>query len=41
MKRIIFDAYGTLVSAGTGSLDAVKKILKLQKKDIHPEQFYK
>ena len=41
MKLIIFDVYGTLISTGTGSLDAVKKILSLQDKDINPEEFYK
>ena len=41
MKLIIFDAYGTLISTGTGSLDAVKKILALQDKDIDPQEFYK
>ncbi len=41
MKLIIFDVYGTLISTGTGSLDAVKKILALQDKAIHPEEFYK
>lgn len=41
MKLIIFDVYGTLISTGTGSLDAVKKILALQDKDISPEEFYK
>ncbi len=41
MKLIIFDAYGTLISTGTGSVDAVKKILELQDKDINPQEFYK
>ena len=41
MKLIIFDAYGTLISTGTGSVDAVKKILALQDKDIDPREFYK
>lgn len=41
MKLIIFDVYGTLISTGTGSLDAVKKILALQDKRIDPEEFYK
>lgn len=40
MKLIIFDAYGTLISTGTGSLDATKKILDLQDKKINPEKFY-
>ena len=41
MKLIIFDVYGTLISTGTGSLDAVKKILTLQDRDIAPGEFYK
>lgn len=41
MKLLIFDVYGTLISTGTGSLDAVKRILALQDKDIDPEVFYK
>lgn len=41
MKLIIFNVYGTLISTGTGSLDAVKKILSLQNKDINPKEFYK
>lgn len=40
MKLIIFDAYGTLISTGRGSLDATKKILDLQDKKINPEKFY-
>lgn len=41
MKLIIFDVYGTLISTGTGSLDAVRQILALQDKRIDPEEFYK
>jgi len=37
---LIFDAYGTLFSTGTGSIDAVKKILELQDKTISPSDFY-
>ena len=40
MKLIIFDVYGTLISTGTGSIDAAKKILSLQTKQINPEKFY-
>lgn len=41
IKTIIFDAYGTLVSTGTGSIDAVKKILSINNRlDIDPEYFY-
>jgi len=39
-KLLIFDAYGTLISTGTGSLDAVTQILTLQNKSIDPYQFY-
>lgn len=39
-KLMIFDAYGTLISTGTGSLDAAKRILSLQEKDIDAKQFY-
>lgn len=41
MPLIIFDVYGTLISTGTGSLDAVRKILELQEEDIKPEEFYR
>ena len=40
-KLLIFDAYGTLISTGTGSLDSTKWILSLQDKDIDPVLFYK
>lgn len=39
-KLLIFDAYGTLLSTGTGSLDAVRKILALQEKEIDANAFY-
>ena len=39
-KLLIFDAYGTLLSTGTGSLDAVRKILALQEKEIDEKAFY-
>jgi len=42
MKRLlIFDVYGTLISTGNGSLNAVKKILSLQEKEIEAAIFYK
>lgn len=42
MKRLlIFDAYGTLISTGKGSLEATRKILALQEKDIDASEFYK
>lgn len=40
-KLLIFDAYGTLLSTGKGSLEATKKILALQEKEIDPTIFYK
>lgn len=40
-KLLIFDAYGTLISTGNGSLEAVKKILALQEKEIDATIFYK
>ena len=41
MKRLlIFDAYGTLISTGNGSIEATKKILALQKKEIDAVAFY-
>ena len=40
-KLLIFDAYGTLLSTGTGSLEATKKILALQKKKLDATTFYK
>lgn len=39
-KLFIFDAYGTLLSTGTGSLDATDKILALQDKKISATEFY-
>lgn len=39
-KLLIFDAYGTLLSTGTGSLDATEKILALQDKKISATEFY-
>ena len=40
-KLLIFDAYGTLISTGKDSLEATKKILALQEKEIDPTIFYK
>ena len=39
-KLLIFDAYGTLICTGTGSIDSCKEILSLQDKDIDPVKFY-
>lgn len=42
MKRLlIFDAYGTLISTGNGSIEATEKILSLQEKQIDATVFYK
>ena len=41
IKTIVFDAYGTLISTGTGSLDATQKILKQRNRtDISAQHFY-
>jgi len=41
MKKIlIFDAYGTLISTGNGSIEATKRILALQDKEIDAKAFY-
>ncbi|MBQ3880204.1 MAG: HAD family hydrolase [Oscillospiraceae bacterium] len=39
-KLLIFDAFGTLLSTGTGSVDACRKILAKQEKAIDPAAFY-
>lgn len=41
LKAVIFDVYGTLVSTGTGSVDAARAILlKNDRSDIDPKAFY-
>lgn len=40
IKAVVFDAYGTLISTGTGSVDAAGKILALHGADISPKDFY-
>ncbi len=40
IKAVVFDAYGTLISTGTGSLDATKKILGLYDSPISAKAFY-
>lgn len=41
IKAILFDAYGTLISTGNGSLEATRKILALNRRtDISPSEFY-
>lgn len=39
-KLLIFDAYGTLLSTGRGSVAACEEILSLQEKSIDPVAFY-
>lgn len=39
-KLLIFDAYGTLISTGNGSIQATEKILALQNQDINAVEFY-
>ena len=39
-KLLIFDAYGTLISTGRGSVAACEQILALQDKEIDPGAFY-
>lgn len=41
MKLIIFDVYGTLISTGTGSLDAVKKFCHYKTKILIWKNFIK
>ena len=40
IKAVVFDAYGTLISTGTGSLDAAQKILDLHGSVITAKAFY-
>jgi len=41
LKAVIFDAYGTLISTGTGSVDAARAILaQNDRADIDPKAFY-
>jgi len=39
-KAIIFDVYGTLLSTGTGSVDAAAEILRNKNSGICPREFY-
>lgn len=39
-KLLIFDVYGTIISTGNGSIEAVKKILALQDKEMDAKEFY-
>jgi len=41
IKAIIFDAFGTLISTGSGSLDATKQLLRIKNyPDIDAKAFY-
>ena len=40
VKGIIFDAYGTLIDTGDGSLQAVKEILRKNNNNINAKLFY-
>ena len=40
VKAVVFDAYGTLISTGTGSLDAAQKILTLHQVPMSAKTFY-
>ncbi|MDD5907655.1 MAG: hypothetical protein PUD76_04800 [Clostridia bacterium] len=40
IKAVVFDVYGTLISTGTGSLDAAQKILDLHSSDVSAKEFY-
>lgn len=40
IKAVVFDAYGTLISTGTGSLEAAQKILDLHRSSISAKTFY-
>ena len=40
IKAVVFDAYGTLISTGTGSVDAAQKILDRHGADVSAKAFY-
>jgi len=40
IKAVVFDAYGTLISTGTGSVDAAQKILDLHGSELSAKAFY-
>ncbi len=40
IKAVVFDVYGTLISTGTGSLDAAQRILDLHNSPISAKVFY-
>lgn len=41
IKTIIFDAYGTLISTGSGSIDATQAMLSHLNASLDPVEFYK
>jgi len=41
IKGIIFDAYGTLINTGGGSVQAAQRILEKNKKTLTPKYFTK
>jgi len=41
IKGIIFDAYGTLINTGGGSIQAAQRILEKNKKDVDAKIFTK
>jgi len=41
IKTIIFDAYGTLISTGTGSIEATRAMLNHLNVSFDPSEFYK
>jgi len=41
IKGIIFDAYGTLINTGGGSIQAAQRILEKNKKTLTPKYFTK
>lgn len=40
IKAILFDVYGTLISTGNGSVEAVRRILEKNNAAIDPAEFY-
>ena len=40
IKAVVFDAYGTLISTGTGSVEAAQKILDLHGSSVSAKAFY-
>ena len=40
LKAVIFDVFGTLISTGTGSVDAARAILQKRGSALDPAAFY-